>query len=83
MKAHDLDRDIGRDCFADQSGGAGRWAVCRTGRSPIDIMDCDDFCVEVEGKMRPTRMEFENHRGYHSVDGYELKSGLRAALVRH
>jgi hypothetical protein len=28
-------------------------------------------------------MEFEEGRGYHSVDGYALKSGLRASVPRH
>jgi hypothetical protein len=54
---------------------SGRWAVCRSGKNPIEIMSGDVFRIEVDGKMRLTRMEF--------VDGYELKSGLRAALERH
>jgi hypothetical protein len=62
---------------------SGRWAVCRSGRNPIEIMSGDDFRVEVGGKMYPTRMEFDDERGYHSVDGYELRSGLRAVVTRH
>ena len=62
---------------------SGRWAVCRSGKNPIEIMSGDVFRIEVNGKMRLTRMEFEEGRGYYSVDDYELKSGLRAALERH
>jgi len=62
---------------------SGRWAVCRSGRNPIEIANGDVFRIEVDGKLRPTRMEFEVGRGYHSVDGYELRSGLRVALQRH
>ena len=62
---------------------SGRWAVCRSGKSPVEIASGDAFRIEVDGKMRPTRMEFEGGRGYHSVDGYALRSGMRAALGRH
>jgi len=62
---------------------SGQWAVCRSGRSPIEIRNGDEFLVEVNGKLRSTRMEFvEDGRGYHSVDGFELMSGLRVALKR-
>ena len=40
--------------------------------------------VEVGGELKPTRMEYaHNGRGggsYYSVDGYELRGGLRAAI---
>jgi hypothetical protein len=51
--------------------------------------------VEVDGVLRVTRMEFWHHGGplkgreyksgpgeYYSVDGYELRDGLRAAFRR-
>jgi hypothetical protein len=62
---------------------SGSWAICRSGKNPIEIKHGDIFRIEVDGKMRPTRMEFEGDRGYHSADGYQLRSGLRAALARH
>jgi hypothetical protein len=60
---------------------SGRWAVCRSGMNPIEIKSGDAFSVEVGGRMRPTRMQFVDDRGYYSVDGYALKSGLRAAIT--
>jgi hypothetical protein len=36
-------------------------ADCRSGKNPIEINAGDVF--EVNGKMRPTRMEFENGLG--------------------
>jgi hypothetical protein len=62
---------------------SGSWAVCRSGKSPIEIKPGVVFRVEVNGKMCPTRMEFEDERGYYTVDGYQLRSGLRAALASH
>jgi hypothetical protein len=62
---------------------SGRWGICRSGRNPIEIMDGDTFRVEVAGNMRTTRMEFEVDRGYYSIDGYVLRSGLRAAVARY
>ena len=62
---------------------SGSWAVCRSGKNPIEIKPGDAFRIEVDGIMRRTRMEFEDERGYHSVDGYKLRGGLRAALVHH
>jgi hypothetical protein len=62
---------------------SGRWAVCRSGRNPIEIMSGDVFRVEVAGKMRYTQMLFKDDRGYHSVDGFELRTGLRAAVERY
>ena len=71
---------------------SGRWAACRPGRAPVEITSGDVFRVEVDGKMKPTRMEyrhFEDPGGrryriqpgeYYSVDGYELRGGLRAAI---
>ena len=72
---------IGGTLYMTQSG---RRAVCRSGKSPIEIASGEVFRVEVDGKMRTTRMEFEGGGcGYHSVDGYELRSGMRVALGRH
>jgi hypothetical protein len=62
---------------------SGSWAICRSGRNPIEIKPGDVFCIEVDGKMRFTRMEFADECGYHSVDGFDLRSGLRAAVARH
>ena len=58
---------------------SGRWAVCRSGKSPIEIASGEVFRVEVDGKMRTTRMEFEGGgRGYHSVDGTQKRNASRA-----
>ena len=69
---------------------SGRWAVCRSGTSPIDIQSGDTFWLEVSGKMRKTRMEFKHFTGpswtlrgtgeYYSVDHFPLRDGLRAAI---
>jgi hypothetical protein len=70
---------------------SGRWAVCRSGACPIDIQSGDMFWLEVGGKMKKTRMEFERYarpgrawgglKGeFYSVDGYCLRDGLRAAI---
>ena len=62
---------------------SGSWAVCRSGKNPIEIKPGDAFRIEVDGRMRHTRMEFDDDRGYHSVDGYMLTSGSRVALARN
>jgi hypothetical protein len=74
---------------------SGRWAVCRPGRTPVEINSGELFRVEVDGQLEPTCMEyrhFEDPQGrrhtvqpgqpgeYYSVDGYELRDGLRAAI---
>jgi hypothetical protein len=65
---------------------SGRWAVCRFGREPVEITSGELFRVEVPGKLAQpsTRMEYRPHDGgggeYYSVDGYELRDGLRAAI---
>jgi hypothetical protein len=64
---------------------SGRWAVVRSGREPVAINSSELFRVEVDGgELKPTRMEYEHHdRGggeYYSVDGYELRDGMRAAI---
>jgi hypothetical protein len=51
------------------------------------------FRVEIDGELRPTRMEFRHFTGpmkgreffghageYYSCDGYHLRNGLRAAI---
>src|SRR5262245_34562362 len=44
----------------------------------------ETFRVEVDGELKPTRMEFAHGKrgggSYYSVDGYDLRSGLRAAV---
>ena len=61
---------------------SGRWAVCRPGCDPIEITSGDVFRVEVPGEvgLRRTRMEHMHDEGYYSVNGYNLRDGLRAAL---
>jgi len=58
--------------------------VVRFGREPVEITSGELFRVEVDGELKPTRMEYaHNGRGggeYYSVDGYELRGGLRAAI---
>ena len=64
---------------------SGRWAVCPPGHSPIELTSGDVFQVEVKGVLKPTRMEFAHgERGrpgqYYSIDGFELRTGMRAAV---
>ena len=65
---------------------SGRWAVCRPGREPIEITSGEPFRVEVDGakELQLTRMEYRHlRRGggeYFSVDDYQLRDGLRAAV---
>src|SRR5215470_12928307 len=74
---------------------SGRWAVCRPGRPPVQITSGDVFRIQVDGTLdlQVTRMEFRHFQGpmkgctlrgltgeYYSVDGYCLRSGLRAAI---
>jgi hypothetical protein len=39
---------------------SGRWAVCRTGASPIEIPSGELFRVEVDGELKLTRMEYQH-----------------------
>ena len=71
-----------------------RWAITRPGRAPYELTSGDVFRVEVKGRLQVTRMEYRNfgddpirHRQprgqsgeYYSVDGFELRSGIRAAI---
>jgi hypothetical protein len=74
---------------------SGRWAVCRPNEPPVEISTGDAFRVEVDGAvdLKLTRMEFWHFGGplkgrefregpgeYYSVEGYELRDGLRAAI---
>jgi len=72
---------------------SGRWAVVRPGRQPVEITSGELFRVEVNGELKPTRMEFRHFTGpmkgrtlrglhgeYYSVDGYWLRDDLRAAI---
>jgi hypothetical protein len=61
---------------------SGRWAVIRPAYSPYEITSGDVFRVEVDGELKITRMEWAHgERGwYYSVDGYQLRDGLRAAI---
>jgi hypothetical protein len=59
---------------------SGRWAVCRPGHDPVEIMSGELFCIEVDGELCVTRMEELYFEGYFSVDGYPLRNGMRAAI---
>ena len=71
---------------------SGRWAIVRPGRVPVELTSGEVFWVDVNGEMKPTRMEFRHFVGpanvrrlhgqsgdYYSVDGYPLRNGMRAA----
>ena len=75
---------------------SGRWAICRPGQRPAEITSGELFRIEVNGELRPTRMEFRHFTGplegrdyrgqpgeYYSVDGYHLRNGVRAAIGEH
>jgi hypothetical protein len=68
---------------------SGRWAVCRPGQTPVEITLGEVFRVEVDGELKPTRMEFRHKQkfscvvelaGYYSTDNFPLRDGLRAAI---
>jgi len=72
---------------------SGRWAVVRPGRQPVEITSGELFRIDVNGELKPTRMEFRQFTGpmkgrtlrglhgeYYSVDGYWLRDGVRAAI---
>jgi hypothetical protein len=72
---------------------SGRWAVCRPGRSPVEITSGELFRIEVDGELKVTRMDFHHFNGplkgrelagqtgeYYSVNGYRLRNGARAAI---
>jgi hypothetical protein len=42
---------------------SGRWAVVRPGRQPVEITSGELFHVEVNGELKPTRMEFRYFTG--------------------
>jgi len=65
-----------------------RWAICRPGRLPVEITSGELFRIAVPGRtdLQPTRMEFRHLSSgggeYYSVDGYELRSGMRFDVDR-
>jgi len=59
---------------------SGRWAVCRPGHDPVEIMSGELFRVEVDGELRLTRMEEVWGEGYYSIDLYPLRDGMRVAI---
>jgi hypothetical protein len=67
--------------MADDSEGVlflqptGRWAVCRSGRPPAEITSGELFRVDVDGELRPTRMEFRHSPGRSRA----ASSGVRPA----
>ena len=58
-----------------------RWTICCPGREPVEITNGELFRVEVNGVLRLTRMSHTPISGYFSIDDYELRDGLRAAIV--
>jgi len=73
-----------RECFIDPC--PGRWAICRSGKNPIEIYDGASFWLEVDGRMKKTRMEFRESTlhglpgEFYSSDGYWIRDGLRAGI---
>jgi hypothetical protein len=61
---------------------SGRWAVCRPGTEPVVITSGTLFRIEVSGKegLHLTRMQHMLGEGYYSVQGHNLRDGLRAAI---
>jgi hypothetical protein len=64
---------------------SGRWALCRPGHDPVEIAAGDLFRVSVGGDLKTTRIEYLHHAetgggAYYSVDGYDLRDGVRAAI---
>ena len=57
-----------------------RLTIC-SGREPVEITSGELFRVEVNGVLRLTRMEHTPSSGYFSIDDYELRDGMRAAIV--
>jgi len=59
-----------------------RWAICRPDRIPVELASGDLFHIEVDGGLKLTRLEYDyDKRAYYSIDGYELRSGMRAAII--
>jgi hypothetical protein len=64
---------------------SGKWAVCRSGRAPVEINAGDQLWIEVSGNLKLTRMEFKHFTGrrggqlgeYYTTGGYSLHTGLR------
>jgi len=56
-----------------------RRAIGRSGMSPVEITSGGVFSVEVDGKMRVTRMEHDG-RSYYAFQGYPLRDGLKASI---
>jgi hypothetical protein len=74
---------------------SGQWTIACAGKMPIELARGDAFMIEVPGtdELQRTRMEFRQFTGpmtgrtlhglgseYHSVHGYHLTNGLRAAM---
>lgn len=65
---------------------SGRWGIFYPGELPEEITSGDQFYIEIPGggAMELTRMEYARIDGrgqYYSVDGYQLRDGLRALLM--
>lgn len=63
----------------------GRWVIIREDKQPYEITSGELFRVEVNGLMKPTRMEYAHGPGpgegqYVSVHGYTLEEGLKASI---
>ena len=72
---------------------AGRWAVCRPGRAPVEITSRELFRIEVNGELKVTRMVFRHFIGpmkdrelwgqtgkSYLVDGKEQRPGYAGYL---
>jgi hypothetical protein len=61
----------------------GQWTIKAIGREPVPILAGEIFLIEVPGytELQGTRMEMARPSGeYYSVDGYELRDGMRAGF---
>jgi hypothetical protein len=60
---------------------SGRWAIWRPGHDPVEITSGEIFRLEVDGELRLATLEHLPVRGYYVAEGYELREGMRAAIV--
>ena len=49
---------------------------------PVELTSGELFHIEVDADLKLTRLEYDyDKRAYYSIDGYELRSGMRAAII--
>ena len=58
----------------------GRWAITLSGHPPIEITSGELFQVEVDGELKPTRMEFAHGQPGEYYFRRRLSVAQRAAL---